>query len=144
MKKHELDFQVLREPWNKYHLKDGSYIKSRHVLQKVKKREATEQGEKDTYGFESKDLIVTYNAPENLKGPPSKAPITPTELSKGEEVGFDIISEEWNEYVLEDGTVIRIKNTVVSVRRTDKTDRNGDPIYIVQHSRLLGVKPRKR
>lgn len=146
MKELELDFEVLREPWNKYSLKDGAYIKSRFILLKIKKREPTQEGEKLQYGFEGQNLTVVYNVPEHLKGPPSSTPYSPQELaqSKKEDVAYDTISEEWNEYILEDGTTIRIKDTVVAISRTDKVDKNGDPIYMVEHSQILGVKPRRR
>jgi hypothetical protein len=141
----ELDFDILREPWNKYSLKDGSYIKSRFVLLKIKKDKPSAEGEQARYGFKGQNITVVYNVPEELKGPPDQKGYSPEELgqSKQEDIRFDTLDEEWNEYILEDGTSVRIKDTIISVGRTDKTDRDGDPIYLVQHTQLFGVKPRK-
>lgn len=141
----EVDFEILREPWNKYSLRDDAYIKSRFVLLKMKKKQPREEGQPLQYGFEGQNIVVAYNVPEELKGPPTSRKYSPQELSQSpqQDIRYDTLSEEWNEYILEDGTAVRIKDTVVSVARTDKTDRNGDPIYIVQHSQLLGVKPRR-
>lgn len=44
------------------------------------------------------------------------------------------MSEEWNEYILEDGTRIRLKFTVVRISKTDKFDRRGESIYLVEHA----------
>ena len=135
----ELDFETIKEPWNKYELRDSTYLKSRHILMKVKKKG-------NTYGIEGQNITVTYNVPKNLKGTPSTQTYTPEELSSSivvDEVGYNTILEEWNEYIVDDGARIRIKDTIISVSRTSKYDRNGDPIYVAQHSTLVQVRPRK-
>jgi len=145
LKEMEIDFEVLREPWNKYSVEDGAYIKTRFIVTKFRKREPTSADEQLQYGFEGKNLVVAYNVPEELKGPPSTRQYTPEELSENaKDMRYSVIFEEWNEYVLEDGTAVRIKSNVVEILRTDKFDRNGDPIYIVRTSQILGLKPRKR
>lgn len=143
----ELDFEILREPWNKYSLKDGAYLKSRFILLKIKKRlvPATVTEKKTEYGFEGQNLTVAYSIPAELKGPPSDVQYSPQQLSesKKDDIAYDTLGEEWNEYVLEDGTALKIKNTVVAISRTDKVDKNGDPVYFVTSSQILGIKPRK-
>ncbi len=57
---------------------------------------------------------------------------------------YSIVSEEWNEYVLEDGTTVRIKSNVTSIMRTTKIDRHGDPIYLVNSTQIFGLKPKGR
>jgi hypothetical protein len=147
-KEHELDFEVLREPWNKYSLRDGSNVKSRYILTKVKKREPDKkEGGKVAYGVEGQNITVTYNVPEELKGPPTRQTYSPQELSQSiaeDDIGYSTLSEEWNEYIVEDGTKIRVKDTIVKVSRTKKTDRNGNPVYLVQHSTLVDVRSRRR
>lgn len=145
MKEAEIDFEILREPWNKYQVDDGSYVKARFVIVKFKKKEPTTTDEKLGYGFEGRNLVVAYNVPEGLKGTPSTASYSPQELSDGaQEMKFSILREEWNEYVLEDGTTVRIRSTVVNIVRSNRFDRNGDPIYVVNTAQLLGLKPRKK
>jgi hypothetical protein len=52
-------------------------------------------------------------------------------------------AEPWSEYMLEDGTRIRIKQTLVSVAKLDsKTDPNGDPVYAVQSQQTMSVFPK--
>jgi hypothetical protein len=61
-----------------------------------------------------------------------------------EDVRYTTIAEEWNEYLAEDGTKIRVKLTVVKVSRTNKRDVDGEPIYLVQTSLLPQIQPRKK
>jgi hypothetical protein len=145
LKESEIEFEVLREPWNKYSVDDGSYIKTRFIVTKFRKREPTTSEEKMQYGFEGQNLMVAYNVPQELKGPPSTKTFSPDELrQKSTDMRYSTVYEDWNEYVLEDGTAVRIKNTVVEIIRSDKTDRSGDPVYVVNTSQLLGFKPRAR
>ena len=57
----------------------------------------------------------------------------------GMEMDFEIVTEQWSEYRLLDGGVIRLKTTplqIVSVLNEDGQPRrssNGDPIYVVNH-----------
>jgi len=140
----EVEFEVLREPWNKYSIDDGSYIKTKFVALKFKKREPTTADEKVGYGFEGQNIMVVYHVPEELKGKPSTEKYSPEQLSEGAtDMKFSIVYEEWNEYVLKDGTVVRIKSTAVEIARSTKFDRNGDPIYVVNTSQILGLKPKK-
>lgn len=143
----ELDFEIIREPWNKYSLNDGTHIKSRYILIKLKKKEPTSETEKPSIGVEGRNVVVTYNVPQNLKGPPSKHIYPPEELRKSivqDDIRYTTIYEEWNEYIAEDGTRIRVKQTMTRVGRTDKADKNGDPIYFVDHSIMVDVKTMKR
>ncbi|MFQ5710202.1 MAG: hypothetical protein ACE5GD_00330 [Candidatus Geothermarchaeales archaeon] len=82
---------------------------------------------------------MAYNVPKNLKGEPSTKPHPPEELKSSiaaPDSGYDTLSEEWNEYFVEDGTKIRIKDTVARISRTNKYNKDGDPIYLVDHSSI--------
>jgi hypothetical protein len=142
----DIDFDILREPWNKYELGDGSIVKTRCILTKIHKR--VKIGETTAgYGLDSQNVIVIYNVPPNLKGEPSKHAYGPKELETSivqDDIRYTTISEEWNEYVAEDGTRIRLKSTVTKVSRTSKYDKNGNPRYLVQTSVLPQVKPLKK
>ena len=144
----EIDFEILREPWNKYTLKDGAYLRIRFIILKIKKRQVpvTVTEKKTEYGFEGQNLVVAYSVPDELKGPATNNRYTKEDFEAGkkEEIAYDTLSEEWNEYFLDDGTTLRLKNTLTNVSRTDKVDKNGDPIYFIQSTQLLGVKPRKQ
>ncbi|MBM3175868.1 MAG: hypothetical protein FJZ93_09155 [Chloroflexi bacterium] len=57
------------------------------------------------------------------------------------EVRFQIIREDWNEYQLMDGTVLKMKTVVGEVfRLEDVFDNEGNPVYQVKSNNLLIVK----
>ena len=33
----DLDFEVFKEPWNKYQLLDGTRVRIKHIVQKIRK-----------------------------------------------------------------------------------------------------------
>lgn len=139
----ELDYEVIKEPWNKYNLIDGSNLKVRYTLLKVR-RTMPQQG-KPNYSIKSRIDVEAYNVPENLRGPPAKAPVPPEELNKAkkQEVGFSTLFEEWAEYLVEDATRIRAKVSLVEVFRSERSNPEGEPIYIANHSVSITVKPPK-
>lgn len=141
----ELDFDVVREPWNKYELFDGSILWTKHILLKIFKRESAEG--RVGYELEGQHISSIHHVPDHLKGPRSETRYSEEELRSSiieEDVKYNTLAEEWCEYVAEDGTRIRIKSTVTKVSRTNKTDRRGDPIYLIEQSILPIIKPPKR
>ncbi|MBL7197941.1 MAG: hypothetical protein ISS47_07550 [Candidatus Omnitrophica bacterium] len=57
---------------------------------------------------------------------------TPMEVSQS--------SERWNEYLLEDGTVLKMKLVLTKVLRIDNEyDREGNPRYIMQSTNVTSV-----
>ena len=64
--------------------------------------------------------------------------ITPDDLEKAEDV--EIIDEEdhWNTYQLKDGSVIKIKLIVRSIKRlTSKWQPDGNPIYLINSQNVI-------
>ena len=47
------------------------------------------------------------------------------------EVDFKAPEEQWLEYQLTDGTLLKYRSTVMSIARSDKYDENGNPFYFV-------------
>jgi hypothetical protein len=59
---------------------------------------------------------------------------------EGVEMDFKTIKEEWNEYQLNDGSIIRMKLVVTNIVRVpDQYDNVGNPIYVVRSSNVLTV-----
>jgi len=57
------------------------------------------------------------------------------------DVDFETKKEDWNEYKLEDGTVLKFKTVVSSIIRTEDHDpMTGDPVYHVRSTNILRVK----
>jgi hypothetical protein len=56
------------------------------------------------------------------------------------ELGFQTAGEYWNEYILEDGAVVKIKLVMTNVVRVeDEYDANGAPVYLAQSTNVMAV-----
>jgi len=56
------------------------------------------------------------------------------------EVGFRAGGEYWNEYLADDGTVIRVKVVVTDIMRLDgQYDAEGNPGYVVKSTTVTSV-----
>lgn len=62
----------------------------------------------------------------------------PTEV---DEVGYRTLSDEfWNEYLLDDGTRVRIKLVVTEVLKLPgEFDVHGNPVYVVNSTNVMHV-----
>jgi hypothetical protein len=48
--------------------------------------------------------------------------------------------EHWNQYLLDDGTVVKMKLVATKVMRVDnKFDMEGNPLYIIQSTNITSV-----
>jgi hypothetical protein len=86
------------------------------------------------------------NIPQLKKGTPDTNVYGLQELQAAivaDDLGVDTLMEEWNDYIADDGTKIRVKCSVVSVSRTSKYNKDGEPIYLVSSSQQVAVKPKK-
>ncbi len=137
MKKQFLDFDVLKESWNLYDLKDGTQLKTKFVLITVIEEPASDGF---SLGFTSK-IVVGAIPPIKLMGQPS-SPYTQEELRSSiakPDIDVENSQEVWNSYRLENGIVLKIKNVLVNVSRTKKFDSKGIPIYLVDTNAIVKV-----
>ena len=56
------------------------------------------------------------------------------------DVDFKTEKEVWNEYTLEDGSVLKFKTIVSSIIRTEDYNQTGDPIYLIRSTNVSRVK----
>lgn len=57
------------------------------------------------------------------------------------DIDFKSIKEDWNEYELEDGSVLKFKTIISSIIRTEDYDLiTGDPIYRTRSTSIVRVK----
>lgn len=55
-------------------------------------------------------------------------------------IDFDVEKEDWNKYILKDGSILKFKAVISSVIRTEEYDPNtGNPIYIIQSTNISQV-----
>lgn len=56
------------------------------------------------------------------------------------EIGFRSEGEHWNQYLADDGTVIRLKLVVTEVNRIEgEFDQMGNPVYAVASTNVVAV-----
>lgn len=57
----------------------------------------------------------------------------------GEEVDFEAEREGWNEYVLHDGTRLKMKTVVSDVVRLELFQPDGSPVYLVNSTNVVSA-----
>ena len=61
------------------------------------------------------------------------------------EMPFQNIAEHWNEYLLNDGSVLRVKSVVTEILKIPEAyDSEGSPIYMVKSAQVVSVSPSDR
>ena len=75
-----------------------------------------------------------------MEGKKKKVKIGPGQEVDATEVSYRTSGEFWNEYLTEDGSVIKVKLVVTDIVRVDGAyDIQGQPIYFVQSSNVVAV-----
>jgi len=55
-------------------------------------------------------------------------------------LGFRSTAEHWNEYFLDDGSVVRVKLVATEIVRVEgEYDPEGNPVYVVKSANVLAV-----
>ena len=135
-----IDFEVIKESWNKYSLQDGTKFKVRSILQSVW---AEKVGGKIKHNVEVAQHQVWLCDP-TVQGKPSTEQYEPKQLEENIEVKrcpYTTIQYEPSEYVLDDGSRIVLHDTLVNIARTSLFNAVGDRIYIVTSTGQMSVAP---
>lgn len=124
-------FETVKEDWSVYKLRDGSTVRIRYILIKVLKR-----AQLDVFGNPTYDLnygtVAGVIADPSLLGPPSPR-ASPEVLNKSiveKDIGFDPVTEPWNEYRVENN-IMKVKLVLTKVARTSIFDEHGEPSYLL-------------
>lgn len=134
-----IDFDVVREPWQRYELNDNTVVKSKLIITKIYK---IAKNGKPSYTIDGQTVTVLLAPPES-KGPPDNFRYSPQQLKEAviqDDVKYITLAEEWHEYILDDGTKMRIKTTISGIKKTSKFDKDGEPIYLVNNNVLIQTK----
>jgi len=86
-------------------------------------------------------ITAVICAPE-LKGTPSAAPSGGERRQSVEraDIPFETIAHDNNDYLLDDGTRIRIHFNLNEISRTSIYDANGDRVYNINHNTAKNIK----
>jgi len=138
-----IDFRIKNEDWSIFQLVDGTLLKSKLVLINVLEKRSGKGFE----GIMQLQNVLGVFSPEELRGKPSE-PYTHEELAKSivnDDIDIEkVITQPWNEYELDNGMVFKVKNILVNVAKTDKYDKEGMPIYLVNCSAFAKGKKAKK
>ncbi|MEM0350437.1 MAG: hypothetical protein QXR27_05230 [Archaeoglobaceae archaeon] len=139
----ELDFRARKEDWMNVFLEDGTVIRFKSILTRV-----FDTGQKDVFGepiyrIDSQNIVVA-RAPDELKGQPSEFIPPIHEIVKKKKPTIvrvkAIVGDDWNEYELEDGSIIKTRTIITKVLRLDGYfDSYGNPVYIVQSQMVVST-----
>ncbi len=133
-----LDFEIVKEPWNKYGLRDGSKLKTRVILESAW---YFEKDGKKNYSVNIK-MVTVMLCDVSLQGEKNQTKWTEEDLIKNIEVEnsqYDTISYEVNEYILDDNTRVLIHSTLGGISRTKVYNADGDRIYNINAQASIQV-----
>jgi len=123
----EIDFEIVKEPWNKYKLEDGTILRLKNPVIKAFRLNKPDQFGLPTYRFGGQTLISAL-VPRELMGTPANVEkIEPSDIST--ELKFEVVGEDWCEYKLVDGAVLKTKTVVTKIFKTKKFNNFGEPVY---------------
>lgn len=57
-----------------------------------------------------------------------------------EEIAFKAVAEAWSEYVLDDGTIVRLRPVATDISRIEgEYDPQGNPVYVVNAQHVIAI-----
>jgi len=139
----ELNFDTVKEGWSIYTIKDtvDVALKVKLILLKFFLEGLDSEGNA-RFGAGA-NIILTTSVPKELKGAKDTQSYPIQEIANSvvaEDIPFDTVKEEWNEYKSSEGVILGVKLVVTMVSRTSKYDMNGDPVYYVKHQAVQKAK----
>lgn len=135
-----IEFEIIKEPWNKYQLQDNSVLKTRIVLKSVM---CTTKKNETQYAVDVQSINIVHADP-TLRGNANTNQVSNDKILNSiekEDMYYDSLAQESNEYKLDDGTKIKMHNNITSVSRSSLKDQHGDPIYSILSSNQVLVNP---
>jgi len=63
--------------------------------------------------------------------------ITQKDIAEGEDIDFTEEREHWNSYKLKDGTTLKTKLVLKGVKRLQKWNQDGSPIYLINSTNVV-------
>lgn len=133
-----IEFDTIRERWSKYKLEDGTIIKIKFVPIKFAREKIDDAG--NPVYLANYTNVVGSVPPSNLLGSPSSKKYGRQEIIDAiveEDMRFETLEEDWNEYQLKDGSKLSVKAVVTKVDKTNLFDEKGEPLYNVSHQVLM-------
>lgn len=135
-----IDFEVMKESWNTYSLRDGTKLKIRIILTAVWKDTT---GDSTTHRVTLERQLVCLCDP-TLQGEPNTRPPTPEELKESVEVSsckYKTTQYETGEYLLDDGFRVAVHCNMSNIARTSLFDHQGNRLYLLDATGNASLTP---
>jgi len=126
-----INFDIIKENWCSYELEDKTIIKVKIILAKIISIDHNKEISCNT------TVVVSAFTTKEGKGNPSLPNVMP-EIDK-KDLPFKILEEEWNEYKMEDGRILKIKPSIIEISKGTTYDQYGEPSYLVQSQTLIKI-----
>ena len=135
-----VSFNAKRESPSFYQLDDGSMLRVYPILNSI-----ISPDNKTIMEINMKNVIAAY-VPKKLRGAPATKTVSVKQSVKNhddDDVDFNVISEPFNEYVLDSRQIMKLRTHLTHVIRSKERNATGEPIYIVNTSFSVKLKNRK-
>lgn len=144
----DVPFHVVRENWCTWGLGNKCILKIKLVVSKVLKPGGVPLDQVREFSFQHK-AFISVSVPIHLKGTPETRPLTNELIEESivEDIDPRPLTQDGNEYKLENGTIIRFSIMLTRVALTDLFSADGTPVYVVNHQivpRFILPKKKKR
>lgn len=97
---------------------------------------------KPHFDIDANPLTVVYTDP-TLQGTKNDKQPSTEDMMKAidrDDMSYDTLSQEFNEYVLDDSTRIRLYTNITKISRTKFNNIHGEPIYLTDVSSTMDIK----
>jgi len=140
-KNFDLNFEIVQEAWNTYTLEDNAKLRARAIVSRFFSAPSPTDPPMESFGGDTSVISVVLPSKDyEFYGEPDLSAHSKNEIDSDEktEVEFSNSSEEWNVYKIEDGTKIKVKLVIASIRRCKNLrDKDGIPIYSLDTSVIV-------
>ena len=138
MNRKYIDFEVIKESWNKYSLQDGTILKARTVLESFWEEQTKGQRRYRA----ATDTRCVWLCDPSLQGKPGNTNYDLEQVKKNVEMEscpYTTLQYEPSEYRLDNGARIMFHYTLVNISRTSLFNVVGDRVYLVTASEQMNV-----
>lgn len=130
------DFEVLKEPWNEYILKDGALVRARLIILKIYRRKNSPENEIEVNSTNMFTVITN----RDMRGTPTLL-LQNEELMRLPRIPVEVASskEDWNEYLIKKtNTKVRVRLILTeAIKIPGRFDPFGEPVYMIRFGTFI-------
>lgn len=138
-------FTIVQEKWCSYDVGDGSILRTKLTLQKIVKPADIPLEKVPALNFNTHAHLIIYTK-LSKKGTPETKKLTPEFLQESivEDIDPKPLQTFQNEYLLKNGTTIKLNLMLTRVAKTDIFSADGCPVFMVNTQVVPSIQFPKR